>query len=472
MEVTSASFKRKFKAALNLFADVPPRDKTLCIKDIRLTETGLGLDYEAKGRVFTTSVFLPDDLVSKLAKADRAELAPTLLAIALAFAPFFFKISDFKKVELTAFPLDSASADFFSKFFQGGLGEFRYLQGLDPTRRVEVEPVHLNQPSPVAIKTEDHLLMLNGGGKDTIVAGELLRLAGQRFTWVTIRPNAARRSVVELSENPNSVEIGYDFDTNVERLKAYPWGHFPHTSVVLSLGLLTAQLLGARYVCAGNEHSSNYGNLVYEGFPVNHQYTKSFEYEQGFSDYVRRCVTPDIKVFSILRPFHDLQLSKLFASLPRYQKSFISCNRAITRNQWCKECPKCAFTAIALYPYVGSDGMVNIFGEDILQRPAIREHIVDLTTARTKPWECVGTQEECKLALKLLLDRNPSLEFSQNPSRKTLEDIVRDVDVTREETRLLHTAVSEHAIPEEIVAKLNHALNRMGERVTIPLPGI
>jgi hypothetical protein len=398
--------KRLIKAGRNVAADPPPRNKILAIRSVSVVEDGLRIEYFALKQIFHIDVELSAEIVEKIKGTPYSQLEPTLTAIAIAFSPFLFKLSDFRTVKVEVGSLDAASAKFFSRFMQGGLAEFRYLQGLNPKRPITVTAASRNECAPTRLQTEDRVLMLNGGGKDTIVAGELLKLGGQPFSWVTIRPNEARRSVVSLSGNSNSFEIGYQLDPKIEELKAYPWGHFPHTSIVLALGLLIAQLTGARYVCAGNEHSANYGNLIFRGYEVNHQYTKSFEYEKGFSDYVERCVTPDIKVFSILRPFHDLQLAKFFSRLTKYHESFISCNRAITRNAWCKDCAKCAFTALALYPFVGAEGIARIFGEHVINRPAIRRHILELVSEGVKPWECVGTVKENRLALSMLLGLN------------------------------------------------------------------
>jgi len=455
--------KRSVRAIRNLIVDPFPRNKTLAIKQVEITKNGFDILYIVESKRLKVEVSLPADLSVKLHDIDPRAVSPTLAAIALAFSPFFFKLTDFHKVLIEAYALDDTSKMFFAKFLQGGLGEFRYLQGLNPSRPIVVDSLKHADPEPKSMTVDEHVLMLNGGGKDTIVAGELLTRAGQQFTWVTIRPNQARRAVVELSGNESSVDIGYKLDEGIESFKVYPWGHFPHTSIVLSLGLLVAQLLGVKYVCVGNEYSANYGNLTYRGFEVNHQYTKSTDYERGFANYVSRCVTPDIEVFSILRPFHDLQLAKLFSRFTRYHTSFISCNRGITRNEWCKACSKCAFTALALYPFVGRDGLVTIFGEDIFLRRNIRRHVLDLVGDGVKPWECVGTTDENKLALKLLLERNPGLSFEEEPTRSTFENAVANVQVPTLTKQILESTEPEHRIPEIIKVKLNRALLSIDE---------
>lgn len=461
--------KRTIKSIRNLFFDPLPRNKTLSVEEIENTSAGFRIRYRAKQKDYWVSVEMPEELVVRFNEFDEAALQPTMCAIAWAFSAFFFKISDFRTVSLASFAVDSESSRFFSHSIQGGLGEFRYLQGLDPRKAIHVTSPNSKGSQAKSLATRDHLLMLNGGGKDTIVAGEMLRHAGQEFSWVTIKPNKARRSVVELSGNPSSIELWYQVDENIEKDRAYPWAHIPHTSIVLSLGLLVAQLTGARYVCAGNEQSANFGNIDHRGFEVNHQYTKSFKYEKGFYDYVHRCVSTEIHVFSILRPFHDLQLAMLFSQMKNYHSRFLSCNRGAGRDEWCGSCPKCAFTALALYPFIGPDGCSLIFGRDILHSPVTRQHIVDLATARIKPWECVGTQEESKLALKMVLDNEPRLTFDSPPFRSDLEEIVAGFDKALHEKELLESTCQQHLIPSEIIERLNTALTSLKQP---PIPSL
>lgn len=238
----------------------------------------------------------------------------------------------------------------------------------------------------------------------------------------------------------------------------YAWGHVPFSAICASLGTLIAMATGLRYVASGNEVSANYGNVIYKGQEVNHQYSKTFEFEKGFSDFVKRRVSGDINVFSILRPFHDLQLASLFSNMSDYHSHFISCNREIRRGRWCKECPKCAFTAMALYPFVGPDGIRKIFGEDILQKTSIRKHIFDLVSDGIKPWECVGTLEESRLALSLILERYPELEFDGQKYKKTFEKIIIDFDKEKSYKKIIDSTQEQHIIPPGLVDKINMAL--------------
>ena len=455
--------KRGAKSARNIFADPLPRNRVLRIDSMTVDNAKITFGYFAMDRSFQITLTLPRNLAVGIPLLPESARSQLLTATAIAFAPFFFKLSDFERVDVQTATLDHRSRVFFETFLTGGLGEFRYLQGLNPARKIRVTAAEDTSTVVAAeLPTRDHLLLLNGGGKDTIVAAELLKAGGQSFGWVTIRPNPTRRRVIEVSGVTEAIEIEYDIDTQIDELRAYPWGHIPHTSIVLALGVLSAMLTGSRYVAAGNEYSSSFGNLRFRGAEVNHQYTKSYEYERGFSDFVRRRVTSSIEVFSVLRPFHDLQLAQLFSRQTRYMKHFVSCNRGIRTGKWCLQCPKCAFTALALYPFTDAGQRIEIFGEDPLQRAPLRQLVIDLASGATKPWECVGTRDECLLALSMLLERNRELHFSQAPRRRDLERVVRDVNVQALRHDILTRTQTEHSIPKPVATRLQAGLACLG----------
>ena len=104
---------------------------------------------------------------------------------------------------------------------------------------------------------------------------------------------------------------------------------------------------------------------------------------------------------------------------------------------------------------------MRVFGEDVMALPAIRKHVLELVDSGVKPWECVGTLDENRLALKLLLERNPGLDFQQEPRRSVLESSVAAVSAEVLSVRLLGTTESEHLIPEVIKEKLNLVLAKL-----------
>src|SRR5690606_31559190 len=132
---------------------------------VSIENDGFRIFYSAKGMSFNIKTRLSDTLSSGLSQYGLETLSPTIALIAMAYTPLFFKLTDFRAVRMKALPLDEESLVFFAEFLQGGLGEFRYLQGLNPTRSVQVEADSIRKPSPVNWPTESRVLMLNGGGK-------------------------------------------------------------------------------------------------------------------------------------------------------------------------------------------------------------------------------------------------------------------------------------------------------------------
>ena len=49
--------------------------------------------------------------------------------------------------------------------------------------------------------------------------------------------------------------------------------------------------------------------------------------------------------------------------------------------------------------------MIHIFGEDLLDKPALQQYFDELTgIAENKPFECVGTVDEVNRALDMMAD--------------------------------------------------------------------
>src|SRR5581483_7845552 len=132
----------------------------------------------------------------------------------------------------------------------------------------------------------------------------------------------------------------------------------------------TALLYHYSYVVVGNEHSSNFGNLLYQGETINHQWSKSFEFEQLFSQYTKTFLTPDINYFSLLRNFYEIRIVKLFARYKKYFRYFSSCNKNFSskgpapKTLWCGQCAKCVFVFTLLSAFLPKKELISMFGKN------------------------------------------------------------------------------------------------------------
>lgn len=135
-------------------------------------------------------------------------------------------------------------------------------------------------------------------------------------------------------------------------------GHTPFSALVAFSSVLTAFLNGKRYVVLSNESSANESTV--QGSEVNHQYSKSVQFESDFIEFERAYVGSGVSYFSLLRPWSEFQIAQYFASIKQYHAVFRSCNAGSKQDIWCGKCPKCLFVALILSPFL-SYGGVNLY---------------------------------------------------------------------------------------------------------------
>ena len=159
-------------------------------------------------------------------------------------------------------------------------------------------------------------------------------------------------------------------------------------------------MLSKKYIALSNENSANESNVV--GEKINHQYSKSFEYECDFEKYSEKYLKAPVKYFSFLRPLNELQIAKIFSKHEKYHQTFKSCNVGSKGAEWkwCCDCAKCLFAYIILSPYLYREKLVKIFGEDLFEKKSLLKTFIELTgNGEVKPFDCVGTFEEVTFAV-------------------------------------------------------------------------
>ena len=79
-------------------------------------------------------------------------------------------------------------------------------------------------------------------------------------------------------------------------------GHVPITGILSMIVLACAIICGFDTIAMSNEHSASAPNIIADGLDVNHQWSKSFAFEQAFQRYVSRHVVDGISVFFVAAP--------------------------------------------------------------------------------------------------------------------------------------------------------------------------
>jgi hypothetical protein len=309
-----------------------------------------------------------------------------------------------------AFPLDRETAVFLQRFYRHGLAEFAFRNGIaladalhfvaDPAP--SLEPLTLELPRRTCVPV--------GGGKDSIVSLECLKQGGEPLVLFSLGDAEPIRATIAASGLP-FIRVRRRLDETLFRLNEAGAlnGHVPITGILSAIALAAAVLCGYDAIAMSNEHSANAPNLTFGGREINHQYSKSLEFEQDFAGYIGRRISPDVAYFSLLRPLSELEIARRFANYPQYFSVFRSCNKAFRQaaaergREWCGNCPKCRFVFLALAPFVGKSMLIGIFGRNLLDDPAQVPGFAALCgEAGYKPFECVGEIAESAAAMSHL----------------------------------------------------------------------
>jgi UDP-N-acetyl-alpha-D-muramoyl-L-alanyl-L-glutamate epimerase len=301
--------------------------------------------------------------------------------------------------------LTAGAVEYLRRVLREGLAEFAYrneLPGfLEPTIESDtVEPLAQTRVSGTP-------LVPIGGGKDSVVSVESLAAAGLEPVQFAVNPNVIIRRVAEVSGYP-LVGAKRQIDKRLLELNAEGAlnGHVPVTAMNSLIAVAQSLLLGLGPVVMSNESSASDPTLEWNGEPVNHQWSKSLEAEIALRDVLLDQAGLENAYFSLLRPFSELRIARGFAKTTKYDAAIVSCNRAFRMGAdhvgWCGDCDKCRFVFLAMAPYMSRERLTGIFGknmfEDSHQLPGYRAL---LGLDAHKPFECVGEEAECSVAMSL-----------------------------------------------------------------------
>lgn len=340
---------------------------------------------------------------------DRRQAELIAFSLGMAELVSYWKCACCPTVEVRCGGLSERQKLWWKKLYFNGLGEFFYRNGIetdfDGFMTIEApEPPELPECKPDL----SGALVPVGGGKDSVVSLELLKQAGERITPYIINPRGATLGCVKaagLSEDDIAAPSRTIDKTLLElNSRGYLNGHTPFSAVVAFSALLHACVLGKKYIALSNESSAN--ETYVEGAPINHQYSKSTEFERDFREYCAMSFGKVPEYFSLLRPLSEWQIAREFVKYPQYFGVFQSCNLGSKTNVWCGKCAKCLYVYILLAAFLDDRELAEIFGCNMLEKAELSDMLDGLMLdGEDKPFECVGTKDEVRLSLKMALDK-------------------------------------------------------------------
>jgi hypothetical protein len=329
----------------------------------------------------------------------------TAFHIGLAEAISYYKIAAPKKFYIECGYLTHEQKKWFTKLYFNGLGEFIYLNKITVSQEDLVEFITADAPKlqKTAKATKERAIIPIGGGKDSLVSYELLKDVFPDSFVFSMNPIVASQDIL-AKDSDHAITLRRELD--LEKIldcnrRGYLNGHIPFSSIVGFISIWLGLLYESRYIVLSNESSANEENIIYNGQKINHQYSKSIEFENDFRWYVKTYLTDDVEYFSFLRPLDEIHIAKLFSEVAQeHFFRFRSCNVGSKKNEWCGKCPKCLFTYIMLCNFIDDATMRKIFAKDMLDDVTLQELFDGLSQSEAvKPFECVGTYDEVNYAL-------------------------------------------------------------------------
>lgn len=374
-------------------------------------ETGeIRLPYTLGDHRFVEKLAFPTN-AAPLAPIDREVFARLLDLTAAILGTSYYKLLAPRQIDLTSLSLSKDDHALLLDVYENGLGEFFARNAINRYGQIDIA-LSDTPEKPGGKHGSGRKLVLIGGGKDSLVSVELLRQAGDDLSLFAVNPKGPIVTTAERSGFP-LIGVRRTLDPEMLRLSKEPGffnGHVPSTAINTMIASLAAQLFGFSDIILSNERSASEGNIEINGRSVNHQHSKSLDFEVLLGSAIARKSGGGIRAYSLLRPFSEARIACLFARETRYDDVFSSCNENFKLGGnsgplWCGKCPKCHFVFLILAPFMQRSRLEGIFGQNVLDNPNNIPAYRELTgLAGHKPWECVGEILEAAACLHRLAE--------------------------------------------------------------------
>lgn len=347
---------------------------------------------------------------SQINKLDDAIINNFLFSLHIALWISYYKSFPTEKLFIKSWFLDSNQKEFWQKFYKNWLWEFLYTNKISPQNLFHFENLSNKIFEKIDFSLSEKSFIPLGWWKDSLVSIDLYEKNNLDFDlivfWKTdsIKQNCASIIwkdilLIKRKISPSLLELN--------ALWNYNW-HVPITWIIAFTLLFVCYLYDYKYIVLSNEKSANSWNTFWEWLDINHQWSKSLDFERDFKKYIEIYLSSDIKYFSLLRWWYELKIAKYFAeNNKKYFWVFSSCNnnfkidenKRLKQTIWCNSCPKCAFVFAILRPYLSENEIISIFWEDLFLKNDLTQTYMELLGYDSiKPFECVWETEEVVLA--------------------------------------------------------------------------
>jgi hypothetical protein len=418
-------------------------------------------------------VFEPETRIASMDRSaidqlDKRVLDRLVFHVGLVEMLSYWKAACSPQIVIRAGSLNADQLNWWTNLLLKGMGEFFYVNRIDFRApdfvRITVDPA-AEQSEIFDGALSDRSLVMASGGKDSALTLQLMQQAGASFNCLMLNPLPAASALVAAASCLSPIIVKRTIDPRLLELnkRGFLNGHTPFSALLSFLGVTSAVIFGHSRVIVSNERSSNEGNVEFLGTRVNHQYSKTFEFEHAFREYSRKYLARGVDYFSLLRPLYEIQIIELMAAYQNLLPIFKSCNRNQLEGTWCGRCPKCISVFTLFYPFLRQDQLIETFGGDFFDGEQAIPMLRQLAGVDGhKPFECVGTHSETIAALFLAVMR---FKAAKRDLPSALRFVEREILPAHPEASDLARTVPaswgrEHNLPPEYEKLLRDKLTR------------
>jgi hypothetical protein len=347
----------------------------------------------------------------KVSNLDKIVLNNLIFNIGLVDIPSYWKTTCSSTIKIEAGKLDSWQRVWWKKLFSSGMMQYFYENKIDFRDEDFLNIINTDKkenikPSKAKVSGDKTLIPV-GGGKDSVVTLEILNKSFDTGLFIVKPTTPSSLKIAKLSNRKTHL-VERTIDPQIIKMnkEGFLNGHVPITASMYFISLLVSYIFGYKYVAFSNERSSSEGNIDYLDHVLNHQYSKTLEFEKDFADYNKKYLS-NINIFSLLKPFYEIQIAKLFSRYPKYFSIIRSCNVGQKDGVWCKKCSKCLSTFILFLPFLGLSKTSKMIGNNLLGDKDLSSILDKLINPKqVKPFQCVGTRQELNTILNNYINQN------------------------------------------------------------------
>lgn len=377
--------------------------------------------YQNNGFHFTETIDFGDIIPAPNYNPKALEEALFLAFIAVGTS--YYKAFPTEHVRFaTDTTLTPFQAEYFTNVYQEGLSQLAYEAGLTRDNLATFTSSRDEWATEVQAGRDSDWLLMQSGGKDSILTAAVLREKNYHFDGWHIgsrngHPLVIDRVVPKVYEARREIDIA-----QLQAAQARNW-HIPITAIVTTYAIIEAILLGKNGVIVSVAHEGEEPHAMIDDLPVNHQWSKTWQAEQLLAEYVERYIMKGFRVGSILRSQSELRVAELFVekAWANFGHHFTSCNignykqgHANEQLLWCGDCSKCLNSFLLFAPFVEPEELKQVIGqgENLLQKPSLQGYLKGLLGLEgIKPFECVGEIDELRAAYHMAVKRWPQAGY-------------------------------------------------------------